>query len=270
MKRMIPFLLIVLLSMQTVNAQRPSQRQSQKNSTYDNDSYGLFNHVGLGVSLGTDGIGIDLAAPVTDYASLRAGVSFWPKLSYKTDIDLNDNNSLVEPNIDVEGKLNVFDFKLLADAYPFKGSSFHVTAGVFFGKKELVSVNNTSPVIKDPAKYGKLGVKLGDYRISTDKNGNIQADVAVNTVKPYLGIGFGRAVPKKSRVSVSCDFGVQFWGCPRLGAMTKDDWGNETYHKFKSSDLDEYDDEDLKDGLELAEKFKVFPVLNIRINGRIF
>ena len=52
--------------------------------------------------------------------------------------------------------------------------------------------------------------------------------------------------------------------------MTKDDWGDETYHKFQSSDLDEYDDPDLKDVLEIAEKLVVFPVISIRISGRIF
>ena len=258
MKRIIPLMVMALLSVQTVSAQK------------DSEDFGLFDHVGIGVSLGTYGLGFDLAAPVTDYAALRAGVSFIPTISYKDDVNINDSNPLINSNIDIEGKLNTFDIKLLADAYPFKGSAFHFTAGVFFGKKELISVNNTSPIINDPSKYGKLGVKLGDYRISTDKNGNIQADVAINKVKPYLGLGFGRAVPKKSRVSVSCDLGVMFWGCPRLGAMTKDDWGNETYHKFKSSELDEYDDEDLKDGLETAEKIKVYPVLNIRISGRIF
>ena len=251
-------MLMAMTGVQAINAQS------------DKETFGLFDHLGLGVSVGTDGIGIDLAAPVTDWAALRAGISFWPAIKYNTDIDVNDDNPAIYKNVEIEGKLNVFDFKVLADFYPIKKSSFHLTAGFFAGKSELVSVTNTSPVIKDPSKFGKLGLMLGDYRISTDKSGNIHADAKVNSFKPYLGIGFGRAVPKKSRVSVSCDLGVQFWGKPRLGAMTKDDWGNEYYHKFKSSDLDEYDDEDLKDALDLAEKFSVFPVLNIRLSGRIF
>lgn len=232
---------------------------------------GIFDHVSVGASVGIlDGIGFDLAAPVTDYAALRAGVAFWPKVSYKTDIDINDNNPLIAESVDLEAKLNRFDFKVLADVYPFKGSSFHLTAGAFFGDGKLATATNTSMFIKDPRKYGKLGLKLGDYRITTDENGYISADAKVNKVKPYVGLGFGRAVPKKHRLCVSCDFGVQFWGEPQLGAMTKDDWGNENYHRFKSTDLDEYDDEDLKDALETAEKFTVCPVLSIRISGRIF
>ena len=231
--------------------------------------FGIFNHVAVGASVGIDGIGFDLAAPITDYAALRAGISFWPKVSYKNDFHINDNNPTIADRVDIEGKLNIFDFKILADIYPFKSNSFHVTAGAFINDGKVVSATNTSMFIKDPAKYGKLGLKLGDYRITTDKNGYISADVTVNKVKPYIGLGFGRAVQKK-RIGVSCDFGVQFWGEPRLGANTRDDWGNESYHKFRSTDLDEYDDEDLRDALETAEKIKVYPVLNIRLTGRIF
>ena len=115
-----------------------------------------------------------------------------------------------------------------------------------------------------------VGIKLGDRRITTDKNGYISADVKVNSVKPYVGFGFGRAVPRKSRVSVSCDLGVKFWGSPRLGTMVEDDWGNTYYHKFKSKELDDKDDQDLKDAMETMEKITVYPVLNIRICGRIF
>ena len=258
MKKTLLPLLAVLLASPTASAQK------------DYEDFGLFDHLGVGLSLGTDGIGLDVATPVTDYAALRAGISFWPKITYNDDFSINDSNPLITDKVEVEGKLNIFDMKVLADFYPIKTSSFHITAGAFFGQEKLITASNTSPFIKDPSKYGKLGLKLGDYRISTDRNGNIEADVKVNSFKPYLGFGFGRAVPKKSRVSVSCDFGVQFWGKPQLGAMTRDDWGNESYHTFKSSELDEYDDQDLKDALETAEKITVFPVLNIRISGRIF
>lgn len=258
MKKLIIFLILSFMGFANVNAQKSKV------------SYGLFNHVGIAASLGTDGIGLDVAAPVAPFAALRAGVTFWPKFKYNDTFTINDNNPTITPDVDIEGKLSVFDVKLLADLYPSKRGSFHFTAGLIFGNDNLLSAYNTSMFIKNPSMYGKLGLKLGDYRISTDKDGYVKADVKVNSFKPYVGIGFGRAVPRKSRVSVSCDIGVQFWGKPGLGAVVKDDWGEESYHKFKSSELDEYDDEDLKDALELAEKIVVFPVINIRISGRIF
>ena len=44
----------------------------------------------------------------------------------------------------------------------------------------------------------------------------------------------------------------------------------ESYHKFSYDDLDENDDEDLKDAFKIIEKVIVYPVLNVRISGRIF
>lgn len=239
--------------------------QAQKGTTY-----GVFDHLGAGVSVGTDGIGIDAATTLTAYAALRAGVSFWPAIKYDRNIKLNSNDPVLTDDVDIQAKSNIFDVKLLADFYPIKKSSFHITVGAFIGNGDIATVTNTSMFIKDPKKYGKLGLKMGDYRLTSDKNGYAYADVKVNSFKPYVGIGFGRAVPKKSRVSVSFDLGVKFWGKPGLGADTKDDWGNEFYHKFTYSDLNEDDYEDVRDAFEIAEKVIVFPVLNIRINGRIF
>ncbi len=232
--------------------------------------FGFFDHLSAGISLGTDGIGIDVATPLTDYAALRAGVSFWPGIKYNTNIDLHDTDPALADNVDIEAKLHMIDAKILADVYPFRKSSFHVTVGAFIGNNDIVNARNTSTFITDPSKYGKLGLKLGDYRVSTDQNGNFTADVKVNSFKPYIGIGFGRAVSKKSRFTATFDLGVKFWGRPGLAANAKDEWGNEVYHKFTYKDLTIEDDESLHDAMELADKIIVFPVLNIRLTGRIF
>ena len=236
----------------------------------DSKSIGVFNHLGAGVSVGTDGIGVDFATPITSYAAIRAGVSFWPKIGVSKSIHIKDNNPTIADEVTLEGKPNIFDFKLLADYYPSSKSSFHITAGMFIGSDAFITATNTTMFIKDPSKYGKLGLLVGDYRILTDENGNISAEAKHNKLKPYLGIGFGRAVPTKSRISVSCDFGVQFWGKSAVYAWTKNDWGDKIYHKFSVDDLDQYDDKNIKDALEFIDKISVFPVLNIRINGRIF
>lgn len=240
----------------------------------DVGEFGFFDHFGAGVSLGTDGIGIDLATPVTDWAALRAGVSFMPALKFTKSISIDDPD--LYENVDIEAKLNIFDFKVLADFYPFKSSSFHITAGAFIGSEDAVTVTNSSPLIKDQSKYGKVGLILGNYRVTTDQSGNIDANVKVNSFKPYLGIGFGRAVPKKSRVSVSCDFGVKFWGKPGLGVKTTKPTGitsfndDLSYHKFTYDELGPTDNKDFKDVIEIVEKIAVYPVLNVRVSGRIF
>ena len=41
----------------------------------------IFQHLDLSVTLGTTGIGIDVASPVTEWAQLRLGYEFMPVLT---------------------------------------------------------------------------------------------------------------------------------------------------------------------------------------------
>jgi hypothetical protein len=41
------------------------------------DEFGIFDHVSPGVSLGLTGIGIDVAAPISEYVQIRAGYNFF-------------------------------------------------------------------------------------------------------------------------------------------------------------------------------------------------
>ena len=258
MKHLFLLALATLFSIQTTQAQETDVE------------YGLFNHVGAGVSFGLDGIGFDVAAPVTEWASVRAGMSFFPKLAFNGDVNIRSNSSsFTKKDVNIEGKLNICDFKLLFDFYPIKKSSFHLTAGTFIGSKKFVTAYNTEEFLARD-EWGVSGIMIGDYRLTSDDNGNCEANVEVASFKPYLGIGFGRAVPRKSRVSVSCDLGVKFWGTPSVGAMTTNNFGQREYTNIHFSDLSSEDDKDLRDGFETLEKVKVFPVLNIRISGRIF
>ena len=256
MKKVMLFALAILLNVAGAKAQKVEE-------------YGIFDHLGVGVSVGTTGIGFDLAAPVTDYLQLRAGYSFMPKIAYSTEVDIDAGaTSMINDEVEVEGKLNISNFKFLVDVYPFKASKsgFHVTVGAFIGSDKLISVYNTKPFLTDPSDWGKVGIKLGDYRITSDEKGNVQADLKVNAFKPYLGIGFGRAIPK-SRVSVAFDMGVQFWGTPGVYTRTVDDFGDVSYGKLTKNDIG---NDDADQFFDILEKISVYPVIKLRISGRIF
>lgn len=228
------------------------------------ESFGLFDHVGGGISLGTDGIGFDVAAPINDYFGVRMGLSFLPKITYGFDMDIDSSSSsFSSKKVKGEGKLNMVDFKLLFDAYPFKNSSFHVTVGAFIGSSKVVSIYNTEPFL-NPSEWGTAGIKIGDYRISSDENGNVSADIKVNSFKPYLGVGFGRAVPK-GRIGFSFDLGVQFWGTPGVYALARDDFGNLSYQKLKKGDIK---NDDTDKFFDIMSKIVVYPVLSFRLSGR--
>jgi len=226
----------------------------------------LFNHVAVGAAVGTEGFGFEVATPVTNYLALRAGMSMLPKLKLSGDVNIDsDNRLLVNKKTTIEGKLNKVDFKFLVDFYPFAaGFPLRLTVGAYIGGSKLVSVYNTEPFLAE-SEWGLAGVKLGDYRITSDEQGNISADAKVKKFKPYVGLGIGRAVPKK-RLSFNFDLGVQFWGTPGVWTNVMDDFGRRSYKKLTKEDVN---NDDADKVFDIMSKIKAYPVISFRLNGRI-
>ena len=220
------------------------------------EEFGIFDHLSAGLTLGTTGIGIDLSAPVTEYLQVRAGYNFCSGIKYKEDIDYRAKGQPTKKT-EVEGKLHLGTAKLLLDVFPFRNTPFHFTTGFYIGTDEIIKAENTIPVTA----FDKgEGILIGDYIVEFDQDGIAKATIKVNKFRPYVGIGFGRSVPR-GRIGVSGDLGVQFWGTPKVYEkqtgkdleVTKSDLG---------SDSDKY--------FDIMSKITVYPALTIRICGRIF
>ncbi|MCK8620928.1 hypothetical protein [Prevotella sp. E13-27] len=112
----------------------------------------------------------------------------------------------------------------------------------------------------------QLGVELGDYFLQPTNEGNLSASIKVKKFRPYVGLGFGRAVPK-NRVGVQFDLGCQFWGSPEVYCYGKDaNTGQNTEMKLDETNTG-------SDGgkiLKTISKVSVCPVLKLRIVGKIF
>lgn len=251
-------------------------------SAQDVDDLGIFNHVGAGLGVGTTGISIDVAAPITPYVAVRAGVGIFPTIKVKTDLDLDFDNTTrdaynnymghyPDSKVSVEGKTSLTTGHLLFDIFPFKSSSFHFTAGAYFGGSKVVEVYNRESGILDDiytfnqqaSTYGvdKIGVDLGDYFLEPDANGNVAAKIKVNGFRPYLGIGFGRPIPMKHRVTCNFDLGVQFWGSPKVYTEGLNGEKQLTEQDTKGDD---------GGAIKTISKIAVWPVLNVRVAVRLF
>ena len=230
---------------------------------------GIFNHMSVAVELGSTGIGFELAAPIGNYVAVRAGMDFMPSFKYNTTIDVGCPQGLpdgmkIPTTVDIEGKDKFTNGKLLFDCYPFRNSSFHVTAGAYIGSKEVIDVyNKEDGALKDIVSWNKqrpeamIGAELGDYFLTPDDQGNVNADVRTKSFRPYVGLGFGRAVPQKHRFTCAFDAGVMFWGKPEIYLRDT---------KVEASDID-------GDGGSIAKtmtKIQVWPCLSLRVIGRIF
>jgi hypothetical protein len=231
-------------------------------------SENMFNHFAVGVTAGTPGFGFDVATTVGNHFQLRAGFVTFPNVKLSTSLNTDALSGASYPDInkdiDVEGKLDMNNFKLLIDYFPFKSSSFHVTAGAYIGSSKIVKVyNKEDGALIDITQYNntvtedkQAGLALGDYLLKPDDKGNVEGSIKVSAFKPYLGIGFGRAVPRKNRVGFMFELGCQFWGAP--GVYTFD-------RKLSSDDLGKNDGGAIK----TISKVSVYPVINFRLCGRI-
>ena len=82
----------------------------------------LFNHLSVGLNVGTTGIGADIAMPATRFLDIEAGISIMPKIKYNTNLHLNLSTSAINPilptpidldDIPAQGKLKMINGKLM-------------------------------------------------------------------------------------------------------------------------------------------------------------
>ncbi|MDE6019304.1 MAG: hypothetical protein K2G85_10895 [Muribaculaceae bacterium] len=114
----------------------------------------VLNTVELAVNIGTTGLGLEVASPVTKWAKVRAGFDAIPSftvpmnfgLESYVDGKINDkfdriqelmnqvSGMTIDKEVKMESKPTMTTFRLLVDVYPFKANKhWHFTAGFFLG-----------------------------------------------------------------------------------------------------------------------------------------
>ena len=227
----------------TINIYAQSETDSE-NKLHSPD--GLFNHLSIGITTGTSGTGIDVTMPVHRLVTVRTGYSglHFGDIKFKainTSYEL-EASALVEDDavrraqmsdkIELAAKPNFWNAFLLAEVHPFTNDSFHFTAGLYFGSKNFLHFRNTNEGALDflydannkvsdynrafDTNFSPIGLKFGDYVFTADENGNIDVMMKTNVVKPYLGVGVGKHIAQKHRLSFALDMGLIFWGSPKF------------------------------------------------------
>lgn len=227
------------------------------NMVWAQKEWGVFNSVGVGVGVGLTGIDVELATPITPYLALRGGISIMPDFNMSTDVDV-ELDGKTEGSMNVNGSAKRMSGQLLLNVYPFRSASFFLTAGAYFGGSSLVTIDGTSDQeLKDKIEMAESsGIVIGDQVIPFDENGNISGGLKVKDFRPYVGLGFGRVIPSR-RINMNFELGVQFHGKP------------EVYTDAGEIDLSAFG-EDGDTFSKIVDKLTVYPVLKIRLNGRIF
>ena len=266
MKKLMMVAVILLTSVGSVMAQNEYKR-------------GLFNHVGLNVGAGTEGISVGLAAPVTGFFEFEAGVNVMPsfKLSGDLDVDVNTSSLPQVPTvtyptsatIHAEGSFDRTTFNVKANLYPFGGGTkFFIAAGLSIGGEKIAEVNGScdqlrefsqslpSQELKDQFRQA-VSANLAGYNLQFDENYNVQGDIRCKKVRPYLGLGFGRLVPK-NRLGMRLELGCQFMDKLKV-------YQNDTEIDINKA-LEDAGDDDLS---KFVKDLKIYPVVKFSFTGRI-
>lgn len=239
----------------------------------------IFNHLAAAPTIGFDGLGAEVATTLTPYVQIHAGWSIMlPYIPVKGSdikslpetIEINGNSRQFRDAVSAVGSLNFGGSKLLFDIFPGRNTSFHFTVGAYFCDPRLIAVDIDASKVLKQDEYASYYIQLNENdpstRISSDKNGHIKADVKYNVVRPYFGIGFGRAIRPNKRVSTTVDLGIVYSGNPKIQSYdyTLSEEGKPVV--FTSAML-ENKDKGIIDGFS---KVPILPVVKVNIFIRIF
>lgn len=165
----------------------------------------IFQHLDVSVTLGTTGIGIDVASPVTEWAQLRLGYEFMPRFTKRMSFEMTINGQParsydedgnrqetrfdklrdfmysftgfdIDDHVDMIGKPTLNNFKFLVDVFPFKENKhWHFTAGFYWGASKFAeAVNSTEAMVSlvSAGIYNKMYTSAinGDPLITFDPN----------------------------------------------------------------------------------------------------
>lgn len=163
--------------------------------TSESQENGFFKHLDASLTVGSTGLGFDLASPMGEYAQLRAGFSFMPHIHYKMnfEVQVGDDASKskskfqtlsgllkdmtgyqVDNSVDMIGVPTYYNFNLLVDVFPFKNNKhWHFTAGFYWGNSMIGKAYNTTEDMPSL-------VAVGIYNNMYDKAINYEPFVTIN------------------------------------------------------------------------------------------
>ena len=187
-----------------------------------------FSNLGVSLNGSTTGIGVTLSTPLAKHFVLRGGYQF-SFLSYKHTYGgfepiYIDGMALSIPDIELRAKLNTGAAHMMVDWIPFKKGTgaFFISAGFFLGSSDILTVDGqfdmNNPTIKQIEEAGLLQdieIDLGDDAVYIGMDGHMGAALDVNGFRPYVGLGWGRAIPKR-RVGFRFELGTMFMGRPEV------------------------------------------------------
>jgi len=152
---------------------------------------------GVGIKVGTLGLGLEYAAKVNDKLDVRLGVSKYTNSS-------TGNESDIKYDID----LNLQTIAAIADYHVF-GNGFVLSAGLIYNGNNL----------DFDAQLASGDHDIGDNTYSADEIGSLKGEVTFNKIAPYIGMGYSN-VTRSAGWGFSTELGALYQGEAKVDLST--------------------------------------------------
>jgi hypothetical protein len=162
------------------------------------DLYPMWqNKHAIAINLGLPGFGLEYAYNINRELSIRGGFTAFTFKNFNTDLDVSGQD------VNVNANLNSATYDVFLEYQPWTSSAFKLVGG--FGYLNNVGIN-TLVLLNDDIGYGEL-------IIDNEEIGDIDLSVSWTALAPYIGFGWGRAIPKK-KVGFGIEIGSYYAGGP--------------------------------------------------------
>lgn len=161
----------------------------------------LWKHPGLGLAVGINGIGLEIAEPITQHFNIRGGGGY-----FRFDESFTSDGAQVEAGMKLGGGHVSLDY------FPWSTHGFHISPQMYFGVQTSADVT----VVVPPGQT--ISLSGGDYTSSAADPLHGSATVRVRNVAPGFTIGYGNLAPRRisSHWSFPVELGFYYIGQPDL------------------------------------------------------
>ena len=262
-----------------------------------------FSSWGVGVSVGTTALGVNVSTVLTPYLGVRAGINVWPLIKVGRILHFRVEDTGREPGYILQHREEIneklaegekvlptiddimdVDLKVLPkltaghlvfDVFPFPcSSSFHLSAGAHIGTGIVVNIHNRYDGILKPVTMWNNAMVNPDVQPLVEEYGLKRIGLALGDY--FLMPDEQGNINAQIRVSGFRPYLGLGFGRPvphkRIGFqfdLGLQFWGSPKVY-FNDEELKPNKvGEELDDILSIVSRIKVFPVLNFRLVGRI-
>lgn len=194
--------------------------------------HSAFESWSAGINAGLYGAGIQGATSLSSHFKLRAGYDYFTYnqkdvAEFEVDVEYSGYQGTATAEL-TDLEVTLPNFKAMIDYYPMKNGIFCLTGGFYFGNNRA----STNGLIRN---YQELSEQLGenpdlryeDIVITPNDDGTFFGELGMgNGVKPYLGLGLGRTIPRH-RVGFKFELGMVYQGEYTLTSPNMNESGND-------------------------------------------